>query len=85
MLAARGCVIGMVLALLAPPAAAESNEVNVAQQYGVSFLPLMIMQDQKLVEKHAKAAGLPDPKVNWAKPITPSRAGGLKGNRQRRL
>jgi NitT/TauT family transport system substrate-binding protein len=72
MLAARGCVIGMVLALLAPPAAAESNEVNVAQQYGVSFLPLMVMERGKLVEKHAKDAGLGEIRVNWVKVAGPS-------------
>ena len=44
----------------------EMGEINVAQQYGISYLPLMIMEDQKLIEKHAKAAGL-DVKVGWAK------------------
>ena len=40
--------------------------MNVAQQYGIGYLPLMLMEEQKLIEKHAKAAGL-DVKVNWAK------------------
>ena len=51
---------------------AESNEINVAQQYGVSFLPLMVMERDTLVEKHAKAAGLGDVKVNWVKVAGPS-------------
>ena len=34
---------------------AEVSEVSVAQQYGVSFLPLMWMEHNKLIEKHAKA------------------------------
>jgi hypothetical protein len=34
------------------------KEITVAQQYGVSFLPLMTMEKQGLVEKHAVAAGL---------------------------
>lgn len=56
------------LAVLAAsaPARAELSEINVAQQYGISYLPLMIMEDQKLIEKHAKAAGV-DVKVGWAK------------------
>ena len=58
--------------VIAGVARAEVGEITVAQQYGVSFLPLMIMQDQKLVEKHAKAAGLPDLKVDWAKVAGPS-------------
>ena len=46
---------------------AEVSELKVAGQYGISYLPLMIMEDQKLVEKHAKAAGIPELKVTWAK------------------
>jgi NitT/TauT family transport system substrate-binding protein len=51
---------------------AEVNEIVVAQQYGVSFLPLMVMEKQGLVEKHAAAAGLADFKVVWAKVAGPS-------------
>jgi NitT/TauT family transport system substrate-binding protein len=56
----------VALALLAPHARAEMSEIKVAQQYGISYLPLMLMEEQKLIEKHAKAAGL-DVKVGWAK------------------
>ena len=42
------------------------SEIKVAQQYGISYLPLMLMEEQKLIEKHAKAAGV-DVKVGWAK------------------
>jgi len=52
--------------LLAPALRAEMGEIKVAQQYGISYLPLMIMEEQKLIEKHAKAAGL-DVKVGWAR------------------
>jgi NitT/TauT family transport system substrate-binding protein len=52
--------------LSAVPARAEVSEINVAQQYGISYLPLMLMEEQKLIEKHAKAAGA-DVKVGWAK------------------
>lgn len=54
------------LALLAPSLRAELSEIKVAQQYGISYLPLMLMEEQKLIEKHAKAAGL-DVTVGWAK------------------
>ena len=46
---------------------AEVTELKVAEQYGISYLPLMIMEEQKLVEKHAAAAGIPGLKVSWAK------------------
>ncbi|HEX6136184.1 MAG TPA: ABC transporter substrate-binding protein [Casimicrobiaceae bacterium] len=51
---------------LAPAAHAEMGEIHVSRQYGISYLPLMIMEDQKLIEKHAKAAGI-DVKVDWSK------------------
>jgi NitT/TauT family transport system substrate-binding protein len=62
----------LLLLAVISPAAAESPEVNVAQQYGVSFLPLMVMERDKLVEKHAKAAGLGEVKLNWVKVAGPS-------------
>lgn len=45
---------------------AEVNEVRVARGYGVGFVPLMIMEDQRLIEKHAKKAGLGEVSVKWA-------------------
>ena len=51
---------------------AEVGEVTIAQQYGVSFLPLMWMEHNKLIEKHAKALGLPELKTNWAKLAGPA-------------
>ena len=44
---------------------AEVKEVNITRGFGVAFLPLMILEDRKLIEKHAKAAGLGDVVVNW--------------------
>jgi NitT/TauT family transport system substrate-binding protein len=61
----RAVLVG-VLWLAIAPAHAEMAEIKVAQQYGISYLPLMIMEDQKLIEKHAKAAGV-DVRVEWAK------------------
>ena len=58
--------LAAALALLPFAARAEMSEINVAQQYGIGYLPLMLMEEQKLIEKHAKAAGV-DVKVGWAK------------------
>jgi NitT/TauT family transport system substrate-binding protein len=44
---------------------AEVSELKVAKQYGISYLPLMLMEDGKLIEKHARAAGV-DITVTWA-------------------
>ena len=53
--------------LLATPVRAEVNEIRAAQQFGLSYLALMMMEDGKLVEQQAKAMGLGDVKVTWAK------------------
>jgi NitT/TauT family transport system substrate-binding protein len=64
----RGCLaLTAILAALLPFCArAEMSEIKVAQQYGIGYLPLMIMEEQKLIEKHAKANGV-DVRVDWAK------------------
>jgi NitT/TauT family transport system substrate-binding protein len=49
-----------------PNARAEMSEIHVAQQYGIGYLPLMIMEEQKLIEKYAKAGGTAVT-VSWAK------------------
>src|SRR5258705_529117 len=72
MFIAKRCLPGLLLAVVAMTARAEMSEINVAQQYGVAFLPLMLMERDKLVEKHAKAEGLPEVKVNWVKVAGPS-------------
>ncbi len=60
------CIVAAVL-LAAPIASrAEVSELSVARQYGISYLPLMLMEDQKLIEKQARALGMPDLKVTWA-------------------
>ena len=60
---------------------AEIGEVTIAQQFGVSFLPLMLMERDALIEKHAKAAGI-EVKTNWQKVAGPSviNDGLLSGN-----
>ena len=65
---------GVAVAMLAGimQAKAEVTEVTVAQQYGVAFLPMMIMERDGLAEKHAKKAGLDGVKLNWVKVAGPS-------------
>jgi len=57
-----------VLALSALPAdaRAEATELRVAKQFGSAYMQFFIMQDQKMIEKHAKAAGLGDVSIDWA-------------------
>ena len=66
----RLCVASLCCMLslgIAAPAHAEIGEVRAAQQFGLSYLALMMMEDSKLVEKQAKTMGLGDIKVSWAK------------------
>ncbi|MBV8840390.1 MAG: ABC transporter substrate-binding protein [Alphaproteobacteria bacterium] len=56
----------VMLAALATPAAAEVNELKIGKQYGLPYIQFVIMEDQKLIEKHAKLQGLGDIKVDWA-------------------
>ena len=45
---------------------AELKEVRIAKQYGISYLPLMLMEADQLFEKKAKEAGLDAIKVEWS-------------------
>jgi sulfonate transport system substrate-binding protein len=47
-------------------AQSEVGEFRIALQYGIGYLPLAIMKQQQLVEKHLKAAGLGETKVLWS-------------------
>src|SRR4051812_28257354 len=49
-----------------PALAAESNTIRVARQPGLVYLQAIIMEEKKLVEKHAAALGLKDVKVEWS-------------------
>ena len=54
-------------ALAASPAAAETGELRVAIQPGLTYLPFTLMEHGALIEKHARASGLGDIKVSWFK------------------
>ena len=53
-------------ALAASPAEAqEAKEIRIAKQFGISYLPITVMEERKLLEKHLQAAGLGAIKVGW--------------------
>ena len=43
-------------------AQAETTDIRIAHGYGLSYLPVYVVQDQKLIEKHGAALGLPGTK-----------------------
>jgi NitT/TauT family transport system substrate-binding protein len=57
-------LVGLLIAAM--PVRAETNEVRIAQQTSIAFLQFNVMKHQGLIEKHAKALGLPEAKVTFA-------------------
>jgi NitT/TauT family transport system substrate-binding protein len=51
----------------AVPAAAETGTVTIADQYGLGYLPTIIMRQERLVERQAEAAGVKDLEVRWTR------------------
>lgn len=44
----------------------EVSEVRITRQYGLGYLPLVVMESQGLIEAEGKAAGLPPIQVSWS-------------------
>ena len=57
---ASAAVIGLL-----QPAAAQVPEIRLAKQFSMGYLQLNVMEHQQLIEKHAKALGMPEVKVIW--------------------
>ncbi|HKS64174.1 MAG TPA: ABC transporter substrate-binding protein [Xanthobacteraceae bacterium] len=49
-----------------PASAAEGNDFRIGRQPGLVYIQAIIMEEKKLVEKHAAALGMKDVKVQWA-------------------
>jgi len=48
-------------------ARAESRELRVAEQFGIAYLPFLVMRKDRLLEKHLAESGLSDVEVKWVK------------------
>ncbi|MDB5599067.1 MAG: putative periplasmic subtsrate-binding protein [Xanthobacteraceae bacterium] len=63
------CVVLAAAALLSPMLStaprAEVTELRMATQFGIGAMPMIVMERQKLLEKHLASAGLPAVKVTW--------------------
>jgi NitT/TauT family transport system substrate-binding protein len=57
--------VAVFMLVFGSAARAETGELRIAVQYGLQYLPLLIMQHDQLIEKHVEAAGLPRPTVTW--------------------
>jgi len=66
---ARHLAALLVCAALAVPggiARAETKQVRLAKQVGLASLTLLVMEHERLLEKHIAAAGLPEADVSWS-------------------
>jgi len=60
-----GLIVGMALWLATATAKAEVSELKITKQPGLLFAPMLLMEHDKLVEKHAAQAGVPELKASW--------------------
>lgn len=58
-------LVGLLILLVPGLAVAETSSINLARQYGITFIPFLEMEDAHLIEKHAAILGMPGLKVNW--------------------
>lgn len=64
----RVAVAAVAIAVIGVPTGplrAEVNTVRLAEQPGLGYLPMMVMREFGLIEKHVEKAGLPKPTVSW--------------------
>jgi NitT/TauT family transport system substrate-binding protein len=65
-LAAAMAIAAGALLAVAGNAAAQAPEIRFARQFSMGYLQFNLMEKHQLLEKHAKAAGIPEIKVVWA-------------------
>ena len=53
-----------IVALGAPSARAETRTIRIAKQFGISYLPLTVMEEKKFLEERGKSLGI-DIKTEW--------------------
>src|SRR5215470_13497271 len=54
------------IVLSSTAARAQAPEIRFARQFSMGYLQFNVMEKHQLIEKHAKAAGIPEVKVTWA-------------------
>src|SRR5260370_264825 len=62
---ARWFAVIVVALAFSAPVLAETSELRITKQPSIIYLPLVVMEQNKLVEKQAKTQGLGALKVQW--------------------
>jgi NitT/TauT family transport system substrate-binding protein len=65
MMRAGFVIAALASAVLGTSAAAQVPEIRLARQYSMGYLQFNVMEHQGLIEKHARARGIPDVNVSW--------------------
>jgi NitT/TauT family transport system substrate-binding protein len=64
-------IVALAALAVASTAQAEVSKVRVSRQFGLPYLPMIVIQDQHLLEKHAKALGI-DVMSEWTQRAGPA-------------
>src|SRR5260370_762288 len=62
----------LIATAIAGHAQAEVNEVRMSKQFGLPYLPMIVIEAQQLIEKNARAAGLGDVTTSWTQRVGPA-------------
>src|SRR5262245_13544288 len=60
-----GFAVVAALAAATTTAAAQVPEIRLARQFSMGYLQFNVMEHQQLIEKHARALGIPEIKISW--------------------
>src|SRR5262245_21551749 len=58
-------LVAALTLLVADAAQAQAPEIRLARQFSMGYLQFNVLEHQQLIEKHAKALGIPEVKVSW--------------------
>jgi NitT/TauT family transport system substrate-binding protein len=61
----RALGAGLAAAVLPGQGRAEPSALRLSHGYSIGYLPMMVMRDQSLIERHAAALGLPGLRTEW--------------------
>ena len=68
----RLAAVALIVAAFTGIAQAEVSKVRISRQFGLAYLPMIVIEDQHLIEKNAKAAGLGDVATEWTQRAGPA-------------
>jgi NitT/TauT family transport system substrate-binding protein len=68
----RLAAAALIAAAFVGSSQAEVSKVRISRQFGLPYLPMIVIEDQHLIEKNAKAAGLGDIEMEWSQRAGPA-------------